>query len=373
MTEQQLEATGALATAALPEAPEEAAAAVVYKANYACPDATLVLRADAPHEDWLQMRREGIGGSDVSSIVGLNPWGSAYETWLDKIGERPDIRVNNAMRWGKLLEPALRQAFMEDTGLKVRSAGLMRSKEHPFMQVSVDGLVEDGGIFESKTSTGWLSEDWEDGQVPDHAELQVLHGLGVTGRSHGHVVGLLDGRDWIIRRVERDQKVIDQLIEIEREFWTVNVLRRIEPALTANALGALKTQFNDVVATSKTHQPLELVLKLRDRIEDAKAKIKHWEEAKDTAEAEVRLLFGNHELMINEDDGETELANLKQNGTFAAKRFKEENPELAEQYTKPTPALDTKALAEDHPETYAKYRARVLRFKKIQTPKEGSK
>lgn len=336
--------------------------------NYRCPDSTLILPAGAPREQWLAARREGIGGSDVSGIVNLNPWSSAYAVWLDKIGAGEDKTQTAAMRWGNLHEPALRQAFIEDTGLRVRACGLMRSKAHPFMQITPDGLTEDGGLFESKTSTSYLAEDWADGQIPDHAELQVQHGMAVTGRSHAWVVGLLDGREWFIRRVERDEALIESLIEIERTFWTVNVLQQIEPDLTPNALGALKRQFSQAIE-SKVAAPRQLVLDLRTRLDEAKQGIKDWEAAKDQAEAELRLLMGSHNIMVSEGDADEKLATLNQNGTFGEKKFREAYPDLAEKLTITKPALDMDTLKAEHPEKYTEFRARILRTPKLKESK----
>lgn len=353
-------------TTAAPTTTDEAVE--LYKPNYRFPAAKQILRADAPQEAWLTARKEGIGGSDVSAILGLNPYSSAYEVWLDKIGEREAIKQNNAMRWGHLHEPAMRQAFVEDTGLKVRSVGLLRSKEHPFMQITPDGLVEDGGVFESKTTIGWLSSEWENDQIPDHAELQVQHAMAVTGRSHAWVVGLIDGRDWNVRRVERDEKMIADLIEIERTFWMENVLQRKEPALTSTALGALKNQFRQG-EERKITTPAELVASLKERHTEAKDQIKVWEAEKATAEAEMRLLFGTANTMVDEADGETKLATLNQNGTFAETRFRETYPDLVEQLTIQKPVLDMDRLKADHPDQYNEFRARILRFNKIKAGK----
>lgn len=338
-----------------------------FASNYSCPDATRILRADAPEEEWKQVRREGIGGSDVSSIVGLNRWGSAYETWSVKRGYSEGPAYNHAMRMGHLLEPVIRTLFTEETGIKVRQAGLMRSKEHPFMQCTVDGLTPDGGIFEAKSSTGWLREEWEDGQVPDHAELQVMHNLAVTGRSHGFVSGLLDGREFFTRRIERDEELIAELIKIERHFWEQNVLADIAPDVTAITLPHLKDTFSQATDTISL-QPRNLVVELRERLTAAKANIKEAEKEKDQVEAEFRLLFGNHSRIVDEADGSTTLATLNQNGVFASKRFQDAEPELFEELQTQKTVLDVDRLKAEHEETYNKYRARVLRTPAI---KEG--
>ncbi|MGH3627235.1 MAG: YqaJ viral recombinase family protein, partial [Sciscionella sp.] len=45
------------------------------------PDGQLVLGADAPREQWLAERRKGIGGSDIATLLGINPYQSEYELW----------------------------------------------------------------------------------------------------------------------------------------------------------------------------------------------------------------------------------------------------------------------------------------------------
>jgi predicted phage-related endonuclease len=49
--------------------------------------AILAKTLDMPREEWLVLRRKGIGGSDVSAILGINPWKTAMDVWLEKTGE----------------------------------------------------------------------------------------------------------------------------------------------------------------------------------------------------------------------------------------------------------------------------------------------
>lgn len=331
------------------------------KANYSCPNATLILRANAPQEDWLEARSQGIGGSDASGIAGFNKYNPPYKVWLAKTGQDKSKRVyNQAMRMGHLMEPILKQMFTEDTGIKVRQAGLMRSKSHPFMQVTVDGLTADGGIFESKTSTGWLSSEWEDDQVPDHAELQVQHGMAVTGRSHAWVVGLLDGREWFIRRIERNEKIIAQLIEMEQYFWANHVLTMQAPPVNAMALDTLKEQ-HDLATDTFTTLDLEDLEGLKKVYDDAKAREKKAKADADDVNATFRQIVGDNTGVMVEGE-ERIFAKLANDGQFSEKRFKEENPELWEQLQVPTTTLDMDAIKTDHADLYTKYRARTLRF-----------
>ncbi len=325
------------------------------------PNAELVLPCDTPRERWLAERRKAIGGSDASVIAGVG-YGSRYELWLDKTGRLPEQHQTAQMRWGTLMEPILRQAFTEDTGLVVHRRGLMRSKSHPFMGVSLDGNVSDGGILECKTTNWRLAEQWDDDQIADHAEVQVQHALAVTGRTHGHVVALIDGSNFQVRRVERDDSFISLLIEMEEEFWTKYVVGDTAPPVEAAALGAVKTRWS-LVEKKLTVVDQEVVAPLMADFRAAKAAIKAAEQWADLLEAQVRELQGDGEVLVA--DGKA-YATCVANGTFASKRFATDHPDLAAELSTKL-SFDLDRIKIEHPELYAQYRARVLR--PLATPK----
>ena len=204
-----------------------------------CPDSDEVLPADADRDAWLDTRREGIGGSDASAIAGVNEFTSLYEVWLDKTGRGVEKQYTPEMRFGHLIEDDARQVFTEDTGIAVELAGLQRSKERPWQQHTPDGITADGGLFECK-SVGWRqAHHWDDGQVADHAEVQVQHGMAVTGLTHAWVVACIE-REFIWRRVERDETFIELITDMELDFWQRHVLADEEPAMVAADLAIVK-------------------------------------------------------------------------------------------------------------------------------------
>ena len=234
----------------------------------------------------------------------------------------------------------------------------MQSKAHPIMRVSVDGLTADGGLFEAKTTNWRLAEEWDDDQVADHAEVQVQHGLAVTGRSHAWVVVLIDGRDFRFRRVERDEALIATLIAMEEEFWAQYVLPGLAPAPEANALDTIKAQYALVERpTIETADPTRVRELLADRAE-GKATEKAGKAQADVAEAGLRLLLGDAEVLTI--DGAPAFT-AKANGTFSPKRFEAEHPDVAAACTTTETVLDIDRLKSEHPDLYAQYRARVLR------------
>lgn len=268
-------------------------AATKVRGPWAMPDASVVLSADAPRVDWLDMRRRGIGGSDASTVVGVNRYSSRFELWLDKTGRLEEREASARMEAGTRLEPVLRSWFTDKTGIAIRRQGLARSKRNPIQQVSLDGLTEDGGIFEGKT-TGWhMAEEWEDDQVSDHAEIQSQHALAVTGRSHAWVAVLIDGWDFQVRRVDRNDSLIETLTTMELEFWDRHIVGDTEPPITAPVdLNIVKKRYPTVEQADVQVHP-GLFRDLAAALADIKAAEKAATAEKKTIEAQLRNMIGD--------------------------------------------------------------------------------
>lgn len=298
-------------------------------------EARVVLDPDAPRAVWLAARRKGIGGSDASTVADLNPYSSRYALWLDKTGREVDDRDNDAMEWGRRLEPVVADWFAEHKGLTLYRAGLMASVERPWQVCSVDRLANDGGGVEIKTLSWRVAHEWDDGQIPDHAELQSQHCMAVTGRPHWWVVGLVDGRNPLVRRVTRDEQLIHDLTEMERRFWFDNVLADVEPAVDPKALPAVKYRYRKVTPDKAVPVSGEDLAPLLARYEAAAAREKQAKADRAEVDAELRLLFKDAEAIRV---GDTIRATCKEQTQrrIDAARLRADHPDLARQYEKTT-------------------------------------
>lgn len=196
--------------------------------------AELVLPYDAPRELWLAERTKGIGGSDALACVGLDPWKTRLEVYLDKLGQAPERVQTERMRWGQIVEAAILDWFVEQTGMKIRRLGLMRSIAYPWQLASLDAEAEDGAVVEIKNTNYHRRDEWEDDQVADGAECQSQHYMGVVGATHAWVVAQIGGEPPVIRRVERDDAFIGDIRAAELELWQM-VQARTAPPLEGGA------------------------------------------------------------------------------------------------------------------------------------------
>ena len=96
--------------------------------------------AAIPYEEWLERRKEGIGGSDAAVVCGVSRYKSPVELWMEKTGQLPAQEAGEAAYWGHQLEELVRTEFTKRTGIQVEHRmELLRSDQHPFMQANLDG------------------------------------------------------------------------------------------------------------------------------------------------------------------------------------------------------------------------------------------
>lgn len=189
-------------------------------------------------EEWL-VNRKGIGGSDASAILGLNPYKTNQELWMEKKGQMSpvDISGKSYVKYGNDAEPLLRALFALDYPeykVEYYDNNMLTNNQYPWAHASLDGeLVDlDGrrGILEIKTTNILQSMQWQkwDNQIPDNYYIQILHYLLVT--EYDFVVlkaQLKSVRDREVRlttkhyHIEREEVLadIEMLKNEEEKFW----------------------------------------------------------------------------------------------------------------------------------------------------------
>lgn len=187
---------------------------------------------DMSREEWLEARRSGIGGSDAGAVCGLNPYKSQIDVWFDKLGKADERKDNEAMRQGRDLEKYVAERFSEATGKKVYELpAMLRNSYYPYALADVDRLIdgEQAGL-ECKTASPYAEKKWADGKIPPEYELQCHHYMMITGAECWYIACLIYGRDFVWRKIERDEETIQNLARIEEEFWREHVSANVMPS-----------------------------------------------------------------------------------------------------------------------------------------------
>ncbi len=138
--------------------------------------------------EWLKARGNTIGGSDASAVMGMNPYKTNEELWLEKTGQIPpeDISDKPYVKYGTEAEPLLRELFKLDYPeyqVFYEENNLFLNDKYPWGHYSADGWLKDKdgrkGILEIKTTEilqSMQKEKWNN-RIPDNYYIQCLHGL----------------------------------------------------------------------------------------------------------------------------------------------------------------------------------------------------
>lgn len=238
------------------------------------------------HEEWLQDRMRGIGGSDVATILGLNKWKSPYQLWLEKTGQIDlEHTESEPAYWGNVLEEVVAKEFQERTGKKVRRRNqVFEHPLHPFLRANIDrDVVGENALLECKTANAFLGKEWEGDEVPLSYLCQVQHYMNVLNKEYCYIAVLVGGQKFIWKRVDRDQELIDTITELLVDFWENNVVKGNEPLIDGSEATQefLKDRYSELEEAETTLPPTF------DDLVDQKRELK---KAKKDIETSIRQL-----------------------------------------------------------------------------------
>ena len=289
------------------------------------------------NEEWLKWRKKGLGGSDIAAILGISKWSSAIDIWLQKTNQKFDETIENeAMTWGKILEPVIREQFKQRTGKKVVEVhSILQNEEYRFMLADLDGLTEDENgapaILEIKCVSEYKRSEWDNDQIPYYYMTQVMHYLAVTGLDTAYVVALVGCNSMIIREVKADQEMIAMLVACEKNFWD-KVVNCVRPE--ADASDACKELLDSLYRGGVSEQIVlpEEAIEFVDLYLEASAD-------EDSAKAKKQLASNRLKEIMGDYNSATCLGHTVSwkpvsTDRFDSKKFKEDEPELYAKYTK---------------------------------------
>jgi len=305
----------------------------------------LINTKDLSREEWLAVRKQGIGSSDAAAACGIHPYLSMLELWMMKTGRiSSDIDESlegySPLYWGNTLEPMVAKYYQEKTGNKVRRVNAILQHPDPdkaFMLANLDYAVtgsDEVQILECKTTGEHGAKLWRDG-VPLYVTCQVQHQLAVTGKQAAHICVLLCGHEAKIYKVERDERLIASIIEHERLFWQyVETDTPPTPDHSESAARALKLLYPEPKPTSKIDfKSDEGANKLFDKLLSYRASIEDLEQRHDQVKHQLQSLIKDNEVAVF-DKGAISWKRSKDSVGLDSKAVIKAHPELMDKFSK---------------------------------------
>jgi len=318
-------------------------------ANQSSTAKRLVNTKNLSHDKWLEVRKQGIGSSDAAAACGIHPFLSMLELWMIKTGRMAsniDASNNNGidgyspLYWGNTLEPMVAKYYQKHTGNKVRRINAILQHPDPdnhFMLANLDYAItgsDEVQILECKTTGEHGAKLWKHG-VPLYVTCQVQHQLAVTGKTAAHICVLLCGHEAKIYKVERDERLIESIMEHERLFWQyVQTDTPPTPDHSESAARALKQLYPKPEPTSKidfkndagANKLFEQLLSYRDYMQELEQRL-------DQVKHQLQSLIKDHEVAIF-DKGAISWKRSKDSVSLDTKAVIKAHPELLTQFSK---------------------------------------
>lgn len=215
-----------------------------------------------PHhtDEWYDFRLNGIGGSEVGTVLGINKYDTNVRIFHEKIGTEEQRREDNErMFWGRTSEDLIAQVWQYYDGTqegyvenfnhskivrKCRSVnGYVVNPKYPWLFASVDRLInidggfnlitgeplETEGILECKAMSYWVNKMWEDG-IPIFYLVQIHQYMAILETDYAEIAMLVDSGRLIVEKIMRDEGIIEKLLNITKSWWYDRVVPAKEAA-----------------------------------------------------------------------------------------------------------------------------------------------
>lgn len=264
-------------------------------------DATIIQSTnDMSHKGWLMARKNYIGGSESSAIIGINPFRSSIDVYMDKITDEIIENKSYRMELGNKLEDFVAREFMEKTGKKVRNVNaILGNEKYPYMSANIDrAIVGEKSILECKVTNSFAIKEWEDDKVPPYYEIQVQHYMAITGAEKAYIAALIGNSDFAIKEIVRDDELIEMIVKANNYFWTENVQKKILPSPDGTSMydEVLKEKYkyskeNQIILQSSNDERIQNILDIKEQIDIL-------ETEKKKLEQEVKSELGENESGI---------------------------------------------------------------------------
>ena len=244
------------------------------------------------------------------------------------------IYTNYKMELGNKLEDFVANEFTLKTSKKVRNVnGILKNDKYPFALANIDrAVVGEKAFLECKVTNSYSKKSWQK-EVPIYYQVQCYHYMAVTGATHCYIAALIGNEEFVIHKIDRNEELIDEIMNLEKMFWDKCILGEDLPIPDgsddySNVLqGLYKDSIEEEVILFEKEN-------LLNRYDDVRELIKDLDSERKAIEQYLQMQMKEYEVAYL---GDRKITWKKQSrNTVDTKRLKKEHPEIVEKYMKTT-------------------------------------
>jgi predicted phage-related endonuclease len=143
---------------------------------------------------------------------------------------------------------------------------MLQHDDYPFMMANIDReVVGEKAILECKTTSAYNAKEWEGDEVPASYLIQINHYMAVMGYEKCYIACLIGGNKFVFKEINRDEELINLIIEAEKNFWEFHVQGNHPPALDGSS--AAEKYIKERYEKAEKGKVIDLKAEHKDNIE----------------------------------------------------------------------------------------------------------
>ena len=285
------------------------------------------------NSQWLEERKKGIGGTDISALMNVNLYKTPLDVFNEKVNDVEETEPTPAMIFGQKAEKLVIEYWEEQTGIQTFESPYFVDGTHSFLRGTPDRMYKTSngelGILECKTSRDMV----EEGDLKFMAFFcQLQWYMGLSGAKFGQIAILARNTcEFKTFEYEFEQSLYEQMVSKAVDFWENHVVKNIPPEPTNTK--DLTILFPEHIK-GKYLEASQVVYDDIMTIKKIKENIKSLEEKLHIMEFNIKDILKDHEGF--EINGETLLTWKKSADSvrFDTKTFSKDHPDIYKNYLK---------------------------------------
>lgn len=255
-------------------------------------------------EAFHKARQTGLGGSDIATLLGINPFSTKLQLYLQKRGELEPEPDNSRTKAGRVMENVIAAMVTERTGSKLRRVNrTLRHPKHDFLIAHIDrdfvGIEKGLEIKNVSPRMGYMwGKDGQPDAVAEYYVPQPHHYMLVLDYPAFDVAAYFGGDDLRIYPMERDKEMDEIILDTAHDFWHKHVLAGVPPEPEyehKSTLPLLKRVYPGT--NGATVEADEMILHWAKVAEDAAKKSAEYDKVAESAKNHLLAYMGEAAIM----------------------------------------------------------------------------
>jgi len=294
-------------------------------------------------EQFLLERRTGLGGSDISCLLGVNQYRSALDVYYEKV-EGCHQQDNQILQRGRRLEKYILEEYAERSGETLETnLPMLIDSYYPFLIGHADAKIKDQNvIIEAKSTRFYMSH--LKGMVTEHWRIQAAHYAAIVDAERVDIPVLFNNWEYGCFTYYRDEELEQRIREAAIDFWHNHIIPQIPPSPQSIKDIAREypsnTENKEVQANDEIIQDIEQLATITNKISELEKK-----------EADIKLKIMEYMRdaeKLNTPNGYSVLWKQTKQNRFDTNKFKLEHPNIYSEYLKSAEFRPLKLIRNNH-------------------------